>query len=116
MEVAELLLGKTVLQEHKPGILKVTTAPAGTVAFFFVDKGIARGLYITSATHGQEALSATALQQLAKNLTGHEFAAKDLTVPRSGAAYVSVRLGKYPALLGWHKDELVEASIGKVEP
>jgi len=116
IEVAEYLLGPSSLQEQKPGILKLTKVPPGLVAFFFVANGISRGLYVTSAKHGQESLSTTTLQHLVKVLTGHEFATKDLKRTKPGVAHVRVRLGKHPALLGWHDGQLVEASIGKVEP
>ena len=92
------------------------SAPAGTLAFLFVDKGVARGLYVTSTGHAREALSTTALQQVAKSLTGQEFAAKDLVRGKPGVSHVQVRLGRHSALLGWQDGTLVEASIGKVEP
>ncbi|PTL75436.1 zinc finger-like domain-containing protein [Vitiosangium sp. GDMCC 1.1324] len=116
VEVAETLLGSSGLEEQRPGVLKVLSAPAGTLAFLFVDKGMARGLYVTSTGHAREALSATALQQVAKSLTGQEFAAKDLVRSKPGVAHVQVRLGSHSALLGWQDGALVEASIGKVEP
>jgi hypothetical protein len=116
VEVAETLLGPSGLEEQRPGVLKVLSAPAGTLAFLFVDKGVARGLYVTSTGHAREALSTAALQQVAKGLTGQEFAAKDLVRSKPGVAYVQVRLGRHSAVLGWQDGALVEASIGKVEP
>ena len=76
----------------------------------FVDKGMAHGLYVTSTGHATEALSTTALQQVAKGLTGQEFAAKDLVRSKPGLAHVQVRLGSHSALLGWQDGALVEAN------
>ncbi|QSQ19488.1 hypothetical protein JY651_29740 [Pyxidicoccus parkwayensis] len=116
VEVAQELLGPSGLEEKHSGVFAMREVPAGTLVHLFVSQGVTRGIHVTAVEHGREALSAEALQQVARRLTGQVFAAKDLTRTGTGVAHVPVRLGPHSALLGWHGGALVEALIGKVEP
>ncbi|NMO17016.1 hypothetical protein HPC49_14455 [Pyxidicoccus fallax] len=116
VEVAQALLAFSGLEEKRPGVLAVREVPPGTLVHLFVSQGVTRGVHVTAAEHGREALTREALQEVARRLTGQTFAMKDLTRTGTGVAHVPARLGAHLALLGWHDGTLVEALIGKVEP
>lgn len=116
VEVAQTLLGSAGLELQRSDVFRVVDAPPGTLTYLFVGQGVTRGLYVTAPDHGQAGLSPSALQVAAKRFTGQEFNAKDLVHTGRGVAHVPVRLGRHPALLGWHDDTLVEAQMGRVDP
>lgn len=116
VEVAQALLGPSGWVLQRSDLLRVVDPPSGALAYLFIGQGMTRGLYVTSPEHGSQGLSTVALQQAAKRFTGQEFSAKDLVRVGKGVAHVPARLGRHPAVLGWHDTTLVEAQIGRVEP